>query len=115
MKLSTPWQRVATLGAVLAALAVGAIAIAWIVSSLGAANQGTLGHWLDQRSAAIWGFLIGAVPSIATYFFGSSKGKSSGKLEAFTSSVSTVRASGNPALADQLVSEAAGHGVSVGT
>ena len=99
----------------LACLAVVAIAVAWIVSALGDGNQAALGHWLDKRSAAIWGFLLGAVPSFGTYFLGATKGKAAGKKEAFTSSVSTVRTSGEDVLANQLVKEAAGHGVSVPT
>jgi hypothetical protein len=98
-------RSVSQLGIVLASIAVTMIAIAWTVSSLGDANQTSLGHWLDQHSAGIWGFLIGAVPTIAAYFFGSARAKKAAKHEAFTSAVSTVRAGGNATLAGQLVTE----------
>lgn len=77
MNLQTPAQRIAVLGIVVGLLAVIALASSWIVTS----NITSLGHWLDKRSPAIWGFLIGAVPSIAAYLFGKGAGKKEGKTE----------------------------------
>ena len=114
MRLRTPWQRIAVLGAWLTFLAVLAIAAAWMVSSLSEANQKLLGEWFDSHSAAIWGFLIGAVPAVATYLFGQKSGQATAKTEAFNSSVAAARglATGDDA-ADQIGKVAATHGVAV--
>jgi hypothetical protein len=112
MNLETPWQRIAVFGAWLAFLAVLAVSGAWMVSSLSDANAKSLGDWTDAHSAGIWGFLIGAIPATATYFFGQAKGKAAGKTEAFNSAVATATGqdTGDDA-ANALAQEARAHGL----
>jgi len=71
---------------------------------------------LDERSTAIWAFLLGAVPSIATYLFGRRAGRKSGKTEAYNSAIATARAkdSGDET-AEVLRQEAEAHGLRVTT
>ena len=116
VNLETPWQRIAVLGAWLAFLAILAIAAAWTVSSLSEANAKALGDWIDVHSAGIWGFVIGAIPAVATYLFGQKSGKSSGKTEAFNSAVAAAKGLKSGDEAAQAVTDlAAGHGIRVKT
>jgi hypothetical protein len=114
MNLETPTQRIIVLGILLGFLAVLAIALSWVLSSLSDANMSSLGHWLNQHSAAAWGFLIGAVPSIATYLFGRRAGRKAGKTEAYSSAITAVKAAQQPREAAELLSkEAEDHGLRV--
>lgn len=118
MNLETPTQRIIVLGIVLGFFAVIALALGWVLSSLSDTNTASLGHWLDKHSAAAWGFLVGAVPSIATYLFGRRAGRKAGKTEAYSSAISTVKAAQQPQeAADLLSKEAEDHGLrlTVGT
>jgi len=64
------WQRISLSGMILGFIAICVVSGAWVVHSLSESNQSSLGGWADAHSAAIWGFLVGAVPSVFTYFFG---------------------------------------------
>jgi hypothetical protein len=57
-------------------------------------------------------FLLGAIPAVATYFFGQAKGKTAGKMEAFNSAVATATRQGTgDDAADVLAAEARAHGL----
>lgn len=114
MGLETPRQRIAVLAIVLAFVAVVLLTMAWAFVSLSDANQTTLGHWIDEHSAAIWGFIPGAVAAVATYLFGRRAGRRSGKTEAYNSAIATVREKTSfTDAADALRAEAEGHGLNV--
>jgi hypothetical protein len=82
--------------------------------SLSDANQTAFGHWLDRHSAAIWGFVPGAVVAVATYLFGRGAGQKIGKTEAYNSSIATVRDKpDSEAAVTALRDEAEGHGIKV--
>jgi hypothetical protein len=90
-----------------------ALAASWVVTSLSDANVSSLGHWLDKRSPAIWGFLVGAVPSIAAYLFGKGAGKKEGKTEGFSSGIRIANAAGADEVAAELQRQADDHGLKV--
>jgi hypothetical protein len=112
MGLQSATQRVIVFGISLTFLAVLAIVFGAIMTSLSDQNMTDLGHWIDGHLSAITGFLIGAVPSVATFLFGRRAGRKAGKTEAYTSAVATAegKASGDAA-AEILRQEAKGHGL----
>ncbi len=107
MELQTPWQKLTFLGIVAALLAICVVCAAWITQSLSDASQAELGHWLDHHSSAIWGFLVGAVPSALTYVFG----KRVSRRQTLASGVVAVKDAKDGAdAASRLRSVAEGHG-----
>jgi uncharacterized membrane protein len=111
MGLETPWQKITFGGIVLAFLAVIIIVIGWVVQSLNDTNTTSLGHWLDGHSSAIWGFVVGAVPSIAAYIFG----KRVAKKQVLSSGVKTVETATDGAQAAERLRQLGGsHGLNVG-
>jgi uncharacterized membrane protein len=116
MGVETPRQRIWVLGIILGFLAIIALAFAGAFVSLSDENQEMLGHWFDKHAATIWGFVPGAVASVATYLFGRRAGRKVGKTEAYNSAIATAteKPSGN-ATAAALRTEAQSHGLQVAT
>jgi uncharacterized membrane protein len=111
MGLETPWQKIAFTGILLALLAVCIVVAGWVIQSLSDANTTSLGHWLNRHSSAIWGFVVGAVPSIAAYVFG----KRVAKRQVLSSGVRTVETAADGAEAAERLRQLGGsHGLNVG-
>lgn len=108
--LETGWQKVVALGIAASFLAVIAVADVILVVALTTEQVDNVGNWLEPKTPAIVGFLIGAIPAAGTYLLG----KKSGGQEAYNSAIATVLAqtSGGDAAA-LLTQEAEGHGLNV--
>jgi hypothetical protein len=110
MELQTPWQKLTFLGIVAAFFAIFVVGTDWVIQSLSDANQTALGHWFDRHSSAIWGFLVGAVPSAITYVFG----KRVAKRQTLVSGAAAVEDAADGAeAASRLRSVARAHGFAV--
>jgi hypothetical protein len=114
--LQTPAQKLWALGIVLAFLAVLALAVSAVLTSLGDDNMKGLGNWLDDNIDSIGTGLLAVVPSVATYLFGRRAGRKVGKTEAYNSAIATVSDKSDPtAAAEQLRQEARAHDLPVMT
>jgi hypothetical protein len=114
--LQTPAQKLWALGIVLAFLAVLALAVSAVLTSLSDDNMKDLGNWLDDNIESIGAGLLAVIPSVATYLFGRGAGRKVGKTEAYNSAIATVSDSTDPTVAaHQLRQEARAHNLEVMT
>jgi hypothetical protein len=95
MDLRTPWQKIALFGIVVAGIVALAAIFAAIFISLSDTNETSFGHWLDQHSGAIWGFLVGLVPAALTYLFGRTTGQKQGRREGLKTAESIAEGVGH--------------------
>jgi hypothetical protein len=114
MNLETGWQRVAVLALSLAFVAVLVNAAAVVLESLNDEHREAVGQWARDHWDSFKTFLLAAVPAVATYLFGRRAGRKSGKTESYSTAITTVENTDDPAAAAQtLRTQAKDHGLRV--
>jgi putative Mn2+ efflux pump MntP len=114
MYLENGRQRLFCLAIIAGLVAVVAVVIGWIVTSLSDANIKGLAKWLDENLDDIGTWLLAAVPAVATYLFGRRGGRKAGKTEAYNSAIATVIGSeAGAGVAKTLKQEALAHNLTV--